>query len=229
MPSIPSKISSHIKGKPSNRALATIMDDYWKLIPDSAIFGGMIRDFGLSTPFRSDIDIVSDASPDAVWGAIERYQPSRNKYGGFRFDVGGQKFDIWCLQETWAIRHGFVRATSLHDLVHTTFFNLDAAIYLYGDGKLQALESYKQALADRFLDINLAHHPEPAAMAKRAVQMALTKGLRLSPRLSKFVLQYCEFGDSQLVSHFMALLRAHLAQHSGEPFGYARQLTLWDR
>lgn len=227
MPSIPSKIANHINGQAGNSALAAILDDYWARIPNSAIFGGMIRDFGLSAPFRSDIDIVSDAPAEAVWQAVAKYRPCRNKYGGLRFEVHGQKFDVWSLHDTWAIRNGYVEAESLHDLIHTTFFNLDAAIYLYGDGQLQALASYRQFLADRLLDINLAHHPEPTAMAKRAVQMALSKGLSLSPRLSEFVARNYRPYGSELAEHFMGRLREHLTKFANQEFAYKRQLSFW--
>src|SRR5690242_8549902 len=80
-------------------------------LPETVVFGGMIRDISLwpAREFNSDIDLVSMADRKSILSVIRRYNPKLNKFGGFRFAVGYQLFDIWSYQDTWAFREGLVK------------------------------------------------------------------------------------------------------------------------
>lgn len=159
-------------------------------LPDSVVFGGMLRDLALvgSAGFSSDIDVVTNASPVELLEAIVKFSPERNRFGGYRFVTNGCSFDIWCLADTWANREGLVSVNSFNDLLATTFFNLDAVAYHLTSQKILVREDYFDALSQRLLDINLERNPNPRGVALRALKLVQHKNVRLSPRLCAYVL-----------------------------------------
>lgn len=68
----------------------------------------MIREFALGNArrFVSDIDLVSTASQSEIAIAVAKHSAVQNKFGGFRFVIEKQRFDIWSLPDTWAFRSG---------------------------------------------------------------------------------------------------------------------------
>jgi hypothetical protein len=214
--------------------LAAFMDGLWDRLPRSAVFGGFVRDFGLGVDarLRSDIDIVSEASSLEIEAALEGHSVIRNKFGGYRLYAGGRLFDIWSLDDTWAARQNLVRLNKLEDLYQTTFFNLDTGLLDYSRGRLlgnACSDDLEAALQRRVLDINLVANPDPTAMARRAVKMAIEKDLCLSPKLAQFVIE-SRYRDpsSPLFSSFLARLEAHVNGISAhKPYKYCEQMTLW--
>lgn len=163
-------------------------------LDETIIFGGMIREFALGNTrdFSSDIDIVTMSNRSEIFAAIKNYSPKLNKFGGFRFLVGTQLFDIWSFEDTWAFRKGLVRGDSFDDLFKTTFFNIDAAGFDLKTRKPLLSEIYLEALRTRTLDLNLIANPAPAAMAKRAVKLALENNLAVSHDLLTYILENSE-------------------------------------
>lgn len=161
-------------------------------LPDTAVFGGMIRDFNLNhaRKFKSDIDIVSVASANEIYQLIKPYSPVKNKFGGFRFCIYDRLFDIWSLEDTWAIKQGFVSGSQLADLCSTTFFTLDSAIFTLNNKQVITSKKYRQHVQQRILSINLPQHPSYQSMAVRAVRMTLKNNLAMDPGLCEFVMTY---------------------------------------
>jgi hypothetical protein len=149
----------------------------------------MIRDFALGRArvFSSDIDLVSDADDAQILDAIRVFSPSRNKFGGFRFRSGKWRFDIWPLSQTWAFKEGHVVGKSLDDLLATTFFNVDAAIFHLNSGTAKASIQFAAGIERRTLDVNLEENPSPDSMARRAIRMAMEYDLALSARLVEYI------------------------------------------
>ena len=224
------RLRSFLERTSHPESLRSFLDSIEDALPGSGIFGGMVRDFALDSveDFSSDIDVVTRAPADEIYGFIKRFQPRQNKYGGFRFSFNGRAFDIWCLEDTWAVREGYVTAGCLADLQKTTFFNQDAVLFMLGQRKVLATVTYEMQLMHRFLDINLLSHPAPERMAIRAISMALQKNLLLSPRLTEFVLRYAnvEFLPD-IYKHFHDELRRHFMRDTDKPFCYQRQLEMW--
>src|SRR5262245_31728529 len=77
-----------------------------------AVFGGTLRDLALhGTAARPrDIDLVVEGESEAhLFHFLGRYRPTRNRFGGFRFKVDRWSFDVWRVEDTWAVRQGLVR------------------------------------------------------------------------------------------------------------------------
>lgn len=211
---------------PLRALLQTISED----LEDAAIFGGMIRDFGLgyARSFRSDIDIVTMSPASDIYQLVKRFNPTRNRFGGYRFSAAGRLFDIWCFFDTWAIQEGLIEGRSLNDLCKTTFFSLDAALFRLRDQHLVAAHDYEANLGKRILGVNLSRHPFPEKIAKRAIRMARTKNLSLSPDLCEFIAShlnstYVEDSDA----YFIHRLRSHLKATPDQVFTHQVQLSIW--
>lgn len=163
-------------------------------LPDSVIFGGMLRDLALagSAGFSSDIDIVTTAPVGELELSISRFSPQKNRFGGYRFVAEGCSFDIWRLEDTWAVRKGMVVTSDFEGLLRTTFFNLDAIAYHLTKKKILVQPEYFTMLESKVLDINLEANPNPAGMAARALRVVQFKDVSLSQRLCEYILQHAD-------------------------------------
>ena len=198
-------------------------------LSDSAIFGGMIRDFGLgyARSFCSDIDIVTMSTTKDIYRLVEPLNPVRNKFGGFRFVAAGRLFDVWSFADTWAIREGVVQGESLEDLCKTTFFSVDAAIFRLQGQSLVATEDYEATLSRRILGINLIQHPFPEQMARRAMRMAISKDLAMTPELCEFVVHTLASARvEKSCEYYLNGVRQHLQSTPDQCFRYGSQLPM---
>lgn len=160
-------------------------------LPETVVFGGMIRDFELGNAkyFQSDVDMVSNVDIQTLYQVIKKYNPYRNKYGGYRFKVGRWVFDIWPLSNTWAFKEGLVEGSGFESLLKTTFFNIDSAYIKIGENKICVSEDFRVGLEQRILDINLKINPCPQRMVRRAIRLSSIHNLGLSYELLEYVLQ----------------------------------------
>lgn len=163
-------------------------------LPNTVIFGGMIREFALGNArgFVSDIDLVSTASQSDISLAVSKYNAVRNKFGGFRFVIERQLFDVWSLADTWAFKNGFASRGGFADLLATSFFNVDAACYHVDRNQLLCLPGYGGWIQSRILDINLLQNPQPQSMARRALVLMQTRQLGATRRLAEYVVVHLE-------------------------------------
>lgn len=176
---------------PDRTALRETIKEIRVQLPETVIFGGMIRDFALGRArgFASDIDLVSLASDSEILNAIEAFDPQRNKFGGFRFRAEKWRFDIWSLPKTWAFREGIVAGGEFSDLLATTFFNVDAAIFHLSSRTVCTSGVFSAGIGGRILDVNLEQNPSPIGMARRALLMAMEHDFAMSARLVSYVVQ----------------------------------------
>lgn len=171
-------------------ALRATLAELLRPCPDTVIFGGLLREFALgkAETFASDIDLVTFVSRRDLFQAIRHFDPKNNKFGGYRFVVSDQSFDIWAFEDTWAFREGVVQGVAFSDLLKTTFFNLDAAAYHLTTEECWCHDRYTDMVRQGILELNLEKNPHPKRMAMRAIDMALANKLALGPRLATFVL-----------------------------------------
>lgn len=198
-------------------------------LPDTVIFGGMIREFALGNArgFVSDIDLVSSASQTEISLAVAKYHAVRNKFGGFRFVIEKQRFDVWSLPDTWAFKNGFAFGSTFADLLTTSFFNVDGACYHVDRKKLLCLPEYDRWIQERVLDVNLLHNPQPLSMARRALLLIQTRQLGVTRRLAEYI--YSRLGSVKLSwtdQILMGKLASYLASGSDDAFRFAPQVEL---
>lgn len=222
------RISGYLERPVKNRVdLRSALDDIREKLPDTVIFGGMIRDLelGEARRFSSDIDMVSLASDAEIFHAIESFKPQRNKFGGFRFCFGKWRFDIWSLKETWAFKKGFVHGNDFNDLLDTTFFNVDSVIFHLGNHTICASGCFNSGIRDRVLDVNLEHNPSPHGMAKRAMRMAIEHNFSMSAKLVSYVIYQLPSRPPWISEMLWDRMFGHVTLKD-EPFQICKQLEL---
>jgi|KBSMisStandDraft_5_1062788.scaffolds.fasta_scaffold356759_2 hypothetical protein len=147
---------------------------------DIYLFGGVLRDLALlgRRGFNSDIDLVVEGDWNHCIPYLQSLEARRNKFGGYRLNIGGWPIDIWNARETWAIAQGLVAYSGIASLTQTTVLNWDAILmnwrtrtFIYRDGYLSELRS-------RLLDIVLEQNPNPLGMAVRVFRHLSVKDAR---------------------------------------------------
>jgi hypothetical protein len=226
-------IGAYLERRTARRPiLKEVIADIISTLPDTVIFGGMIREFALGNArsFVSDIDLVSTAPQIDIFMAVGKYQAVRNKFGGFRFVVEKQRFDIWSLSDTWAFNNGFAAGKNFTDLLTTSFFNIDAACYHVKRKRLLCLPDYSQWLHEKVLDINLLQNPHPAAMARRALSLIHTRQLGITRRLAEYIIY--QIGNeplSWIEQILIGDITNYLASDSQDVFYFSPQIELGKR
>lgn len=172
-----------------------------------------MRDLALhgTAAHPADIDLVVEIDGDQdIAEFLAPYQPRRNRFGGFRFQSERWSFDVWRVQDTWAVREGLVQANSLDDLVRTTFFDWDALLYVHRSGSVTALPDYFERLASRVVDINLPQNPNPLGNLVRALRILVLGRALLGSRLMAFVWnQFGQVDDDAILAAESSSFRNH--------------------
>lgn len=154
-----------------------------------AVFGGALRDLALhGTAARpADIDLVVEGDSDRELSRfLAPYAPVRNRFGGFRFRTERWSFDVWRVEDTWAVREGLVKARALDDLVQTTFFDWDALLYVQRSGTIAALPGYFDRLASLVINVNLQENPNPLGNLVRTLRVLALGRAFLGERLMAY-------------------------------------------
>jgi hypothetical protein len=222
---------------PQFRHLLATLRSYGKAV----IFGGLIRDLALghSREFSSDIDIVvQHARPDVLERMLAPYGARKNAFDGYRFRIQRWIMDLWPYESTWAFRRGLVRGVELADLLKTTFFNWDQALYDLESRELVVSPHYLADLGSRRLSINLRETPNEIGCAVRTLRLIWQDNAILEPALAMFlheqILQHGMHdlvtidarrrGSRRLTPDFVGSVGIALGDHQrhipGQPFAF---------
>lgn len=157
------------------------------------IFGGMLRDISLfgSESFTSDIDIVVNASRDALIDTLSNLAAidfHYNKFGGIRFSYQNIDFDIWSLTDTWAFKENLIPYENASSLLKTTLMSWDAVLYDLHTKALICSENYLDELFHRHLELVLDHNPNPSGSVSRILRTIFTKQVKsLGPQICSYL------------------------------------------
>jgi len=215
---------------------------------DVSIFGGMLRDLIIegNRTFKSDVDLVLKIHPDqrkSLEFLLSLYPNEKNKFGGFRLQIGEWKIDLWELENTWALRNGIVSGKDFSALLDTTFFNWDAIAYDLKKNEILYKENYFESLEFRLLDINLAKNPNLIGTYKRILKHLMSNQAKLTPTLVDFYISNYELvsshliekntsGDSENVTsiygHLLNEMIEHTKKHHDEVFQLQRSFPSFD-
>jgi len=228
--SLQKRVKQYLRWKsPERAALNEFLAHLSERLPDTVIFGGMLREFSLGNAreFASDMDLVSDVSREEIHAAIKDFSPTINKFDGFRFVVGKRRFDIWALEDTWAFQEGLVNGGQFSDLFKTTFFNVDEAVFHLRDEWVDCSNEYLNAISSKTLEINLESNPSPFGMSRRAINLAIDNDLSVGPKLAQFILAYLpeDYLDIGRAS-FVRQLEHHVHQSAEEAFHFSQPTTM---
>lgn len=158
-------------------------------VGEVAIFGGMPRDIarGGAAAFASDVDLVVHASPERLAELMRDGTAVRNRFGGYRIAGRRHSYDVWALPSTWALRSGHVQATHLSGLVHTTFFDCDAVLYLCGARRVHHGPRFATWLRNGIVDVNLEENPNLPGVLARTLRILAERQQVIGPRLERYL------------------------------------------
>ncbi len=171
---------------------------------ESAIFGGMIRDFLLGSPkgFRGDIDIVVNTdSLDELFFVFQNYPITRNKLGGLRIKLGSWDIDVWKLKDTWAFKNVNGLNVDLNNLPYTTFFGLDSISYNLRSKKIVCTPTYFDHFHRKVLDVTCPMYSSEQYILKKGFRYIAGMAFEPTPEMKVRLIRAYEHA----VEHSMAL------------------------
>lgn len=169
------------------------------------VFGGLLRDIALfgTKGFNSDIDLVVDYSAERLGFLLldSLWESTKNKFGGYRLEVGGWTVDVWPIRETWAFKNTSVAYCGRESLLLTTITNWDSVAYSFKDKKIISDVYYLEYLRNGELDIVLTDNPNHAGVLVRIIKAICDKRAKvLMPRLLGYLKQELpKWTSSQIV------------------------------
>jgi hypothetical protein len=194
-------IADFIRG-PQGGEIGTLVD-VLSGAGDSAIFGGLPRDFAREGrgAFNSDVDVVVDASPEVLATMLGALGGHRNRFGGYRLRYGRFDFDVWALQSTWAVSNGYVAAHSLNDLIKTTFFDCDAVLFHCRTLEITSSDRFWTSIKYGIVDINLEANPHYIGTLARTLRILLDWRQDLGPKLTSYLAKGMARNGGEIVDY----------------------------
>lgn len=171
--------------------LRGIWKDHLDQFEKVGVIGGLVRDFarGGRSAFKSDLDLVIEASSAKVVRFAESVGASPNRFGGYGFVYGPWKIDFWALERTWAATNGHVQVSHLPDVIRCTFFDWDAVVYDIKQKKLSCDGDYLEKIRSSQLEINLRANPSELGNLLRAARRIIRWRLEPGPVLRNFIVE----------------------------------------
>ena len=159
---------------------------------DVYLIGGILREYrdkGYIQELR-DADFVIKVTDRKRWNdLLEKYQPRKNRFNGFKLICSGLLVDIWELKETWAYREGVIKCDPeeyVKYLPCTVFLNIDAIIYDLKEDVWYD-EIYREALKTGLIDIVLEKNPYVLLNIVRAMVLRRKYKMKYSDSLCKLI------------------------------------------
>lgn len=178
-----------------NSAVSKLLDQLGE-VGAPLIVGGAVRDWFVGKDFR-DLDIIVDCPKLDLW-FLYQYKAIKNKFGGFKLNVGDVDFDIWSLESTWALQNDATFEKKLITFPQTVFLNIDAVAY-----RLDTKEIYQngffQAVEDKVIDIVYEPNPFPNLCVSKSLCAFYKYDWTPSDRLRVFINKQLDLGYDQKI------------------------------
>lgn len=175
---------------PGRRALANEFLAPFSEIGRLALMGGAVRDLAFMpvSEFNSDLDFVVEVEDRDLFDTFVRtHSLLRNSFGGYRLRLQSLNVDFWDVAQTWAGVRGLRNVETLEDVLETTFFNIDALMYIVDEGRVVEREGTLESIGERRLAINLKENPNPVGASVRTLRRMHQFELSLADELAAFV------------------------------------------
>ena len=170
------------------------------------LIGGILREYKDKGEIQKirDIDIIIEVTVESYWQELlKKYQPKKNKFGGYKLSCSGLIVDIWELKETWAYRNKLIPCNStdyLKKLPDTVFLNIDAIIYEL-KRNIWYDEKYQQAMQSKIIDVVLEKNPQILLNIVRALVLRKQYKMSFSEKLINIIKE-----EEQHYSNFLDVL-----------------------
>lgn len=171
------------------------------------LFGGAARDILLqgpkATPRDYDLVVVDCPSVADLKAALKPFNPDQNGFKGFAFTFDGVPFDVWRLEDTWALQPAKLGIAKpvLTDLHKTTFFNIEQIVCELPTGAIHKDPAFTRAFQERVLELNYPENPFPLLALIRIVAFVKKFKMKLGPKLEDWILGMRLQAKEGLASH----------------------------
>lgn len=150
------------------------------------IFGGFVRDYLYHYNKFNDIDFVIDIKSEKLKEKLINLSDKAiifNQFGGYKLRFDDIKVDIWTLEDTWAIKHGYYNKD---ELLKTVYLNVDA--YAYNLSSKSFVDNCNLSDIPKFIDICFEVNPYEELNLARSIVFSRKYNIPLSSKIiSKLV------------------------------------------
>lgn len=199
-----------VGGGIGKEAISDTVQDIRKHKWDAVFFGGTLRSLLWSRVKEDspglprDIDIVTrGASYSDLEKVFQPYIRRRTRFGGLKLLRSGStarsrewEFDIWPLEETYAIKESGKKYPTFRDLPETTFFNVESIAVDVWSKKGRSRNIYSKddqffkGVINRTIEIINEDNPFPELCVVRSLVMASHLEWKVGPRLLRYLFNH---------------------------------------
>lgn len=211
---------------PWKEAVSATVNDIRQKQWQAVFFGGTLRSLLWSrvrenVPGRPrDVDIVTEgARLDDLEKLFRPYIVRHTRFGGLKLErvgslVGSRKweFDIWPLEETFALKESGKKFPNFRNLPETTFFNVESIavdIWARRGSERRVFskdDQFFKGIIQRTLEVNKVENPFPDLCVVRALVMAAQLEWKIGPKLLQFL---GDFGLQMSATQFETIQETH--------------------
>ncbi|MEP1085212.1 hypothetical protein [Algoriphagus sp.] len=151
------------------------------------LFSGIIRNYFLHNYLIRDVDLVVGTSVD-IPKILKDSTFSVNSFGGYKFELGSKKFDLWVVENTWALNVEKKIDWKLFSyLPKSVFFNFSSIIYSINDKKFYYTEDFLKFLKTREIDYVFRENLKKDLCIVNSIYYSEKYSLTISPRLYRLI------------------------------------------
>ena len=151
------------------------------------LFSGIIRNYFLHNYLIRDVDLVVGTSVD-IPKILKESAFSVNSFGGYKFKLGSKKFDLWVVENTWALNVEKKIDWKLFSyLPKSVFFNFSSIIYSINDKKFFYTEDFLKFLKTREIDYVFRENLKKDLCIVNSIYYSEKYDLTISPRLYRLI------------------------------------------
>ncbi|MFW5794887.1 MAG: hypothetical protein ACOCV1_05345 [Bacillota bacterium] len=170
------------------------------------LVGGAIRDIAVRQVLPRDIDNIVEKEEE-LDKALNDFKYTKNRFGGFKLEIGNLYFDIWTMKDHWAFKKGIFEC-NYDNLSKTTFLNIDSLILDLKNQKFQ-VEIFNRAIEEKLLDITLPNeyiteNPTPEVNILRLLIFKKEWGLEFSDLVNEYIFSWLD----NSINHISKLIEA---------------------
>lgn len=151
------------------------------------LFSGIIRNYFLHNYLIRDVDLVVGNSVD-VPKFLKDNGFSVNSFGGYKFELGSKKFDLWFVENTWALNIEKKIDWKLFSyLPKSVFFNFSSIIYSINDKKFFYTDDFLRFLKTRQIDYVFRENLKKDLCIVNSIYYSEKYNLTIAPRLYRLI------------------------------------------
>jgi hypothetical protein len=246
-------------GRLWKRPIISMLKEFREAHLEAVVFGGTLRSLLVSRIYSGrpgrprDIDVVvAGGSLNVLEDQFRPLVARRNRFGGLRLRHEGWEFDVWPVEDTWALRQDGLGGAGFSALPSSTTFNIESVAVdvwprrRHGREIFSGDDQFFRGVLARTVELNRQDNPYPLLTVVRALILAAELEFCIGPRLAVYIdsfgkdvdaddleaAQRSHYGHVRLQGHTLQALIGHVRRAGGgepvriPPLG---QLPLFER